>query len=146
MVEYECTECGGRFSTWTGIDGNVICVKCGGKVELRPAAPDLIVYGRKMTKQEKIREALLGKIKSIHSWRYYPGIGPLSAEDDTDDILECLHSQGAVIKVDIDYGEMKKVIFGLRGDRDENKIYPVSVNSIECVAVEPLIEDPVEGK
>ena len=45
-----------------------------------------------------IREGLLSKIKSIHAWRNSDE-DPMTAEDDTDDILRWLHSQGVVKKV-----------------------------------------------
>ena len=54
---------------------------------------------------EDIREALLSKVKSIRAWHNNPE-DPLTAEDDTNDILTYLRSQGVAIK-----GE-------------ENKIYP----------------------
>ena len=50
--------------------------------------------------REVIKEGLLSKVKSIRQWRFRPDIDPLSAEDDTDDILKWLHSQGAVLKID----------------------------------------------
>ncbi len=50
-----------------------------------------------MTKQEKIKKSLLLKIESIRAWRTRSD-DPLSAEDDVDDILRNLHSQGVVIK------------------------------------------------
>jgi len=51
-----------------------------------------------VSKQEEIEKRLLSKVKSIRAWRNYPDIDPLSAEDDTKDILDFLHSKGVVIK------------------------------------------------
>ena len=50
-----------------------------------------------MAKQEEIREGLISKVKSIRLWATNPD-DPLTAEDDADDILGMLHSQGVVIK------------------------------------------------
>ena len=77
-----------------------------------------------MTKQEEIREGLISKVKSIRAWATR-GDDPLSAEDDANDILNMLHSQGVVIKVDVDLT-----------DAD----VPCGVPCIEVIAVEPLIK------
>ena len=50
-----------------------------------------------MTIQEEIKEGLLGKVKSIRTWR---GDDPLTAEDDVEDILSWLNSKGVVVKVE----------------------------------------------
>ncbi len=52
-----------------------------------------------MTKQEEIREGLIAKVKSIRLWRTIYD-DPLTPEEDADDILRTLDSQGVVIKVE----------------------------------------------
>ena len=52
-----------------------------------------------MDKREEIREGLLSKVRSIRNWRNRDD-DPLSAEDDTEDILNYLHRQGFVLRVD----------------------------------------------
>ena len=51
-----------------------------------------------MTKQQEIREALISKVKSIRLWATRSD-DPMSVEDDVDDILKVLASQGAVLKI-----------------------------------------------
>ena len=51
-----------------------------------------------MTKQEEIREVLENKIKAIRRWEDVPLVD--SATYLVDDLLNYLHSQGVVIKVD----------------------------------------------
>jgi len=53
--------------------------------------------GLRAVAREEIREGLLSKIKSIRNWSQ-SGVDPLSAEDDTGDILKYLHDNDVVIK------------------------------------------------
>jgi len=57
-----------------------------------------------MTKQEEIREGLISKVKSIRLWAANTD-NPMSIEEDADDILKTLHSQGLVLKVDLELSE-----------------------------------------
>uniref|UniRef100_A0A6M3KXI2 Uncharacterized protein n=1 Tax=viral metagenome TaxID=1070528 RepID=A0A6M3KXI2_9ZZZZ len=50
-----------------------------------------------MSKQGEIEMALLSKVRSIRLWANSPN-DPLSAKDDTSDILRYLDSKGVVIK------------------------------------------------
>lgn len=51
----------------------------------------------KLSREEQIREGLLSKVKSIRAWATRTG-DPLTAEDDTEDILKFLHNNDVVIK------------------------------------------------
>lgn len=82
-----------------------------------------------MTKQEEIREALMSKIKSIRLWRTRYD-EPLTVEDDAEDILNYLHSQGVVIKV-----ESELTILA-----DKGKQIAGLIKEAGYTAVEPLIE------
>ena len=89
-----------------------------------------------MTKQEEIREGLIAKVKSIRLWRTIYD-DPLTPEEDADDILRTLDSQGVVIKVnrvhDSDCAVHNMPAYP-NGPCD-CRVLPVG-----CVAVEPLIE------
>ncbi|KKN74745.1 hypothetical protein LCGC14_0387870 [marine sediment metagenome] len=91
-----------------------------------------------MTKQEKIREGLISKVKSIRLWATNPE-DPLSVEDDADDILNFLHSQGVVIKVE---DQTIQVSLPADGKPSGLKVpYHLSNLGEHIVAVESLIEE-----
>ena len=89
-----------------------------------------------MTKQEGIREELEVKINRFDTFGE-----EYSYRGFADEILTYLHSQGVVIKVDVDYGGMGKIQFGIHGDDERELIHSITINGIECIAVEPLIKD-----
>ena len=101
-----------------------------------------------MTKQEEIKEEtkkLLSCYAGTLSLYYGGDISEEALEKHwnnlADDFVKTLHYLGIVRKVDIDYGEMDKIVFSVRGSKEEKKIYSVFVNHIECVATEPLIQE-----
>lgn len=98
-----------------------------------------------MTKQEEIREGI-GKIVSdtvkLHSIRagnqavfVYTGDKPLQ-----DLILEYLHSQGVVIKVDKEFPE-SLTVYGYGEEKYLRMVSPQELKEAGYVAVEPLIKE-----
>ena len=86
-----------------------------------------------MIKQEEIDWGLR---KLIREWTNEDGTKYLY--DFSRAIRNYLNDNGVMIKVDIDYGGMEKIQFGIHGDAKKKLIHSVTVNGIECVAIEPL--------
>ncbi len=67
-----------------------------------------------MKPQEEIREGLISKVKSIRQWAKRKD-DPLTVDDDADDIINYLHSQGVVLKVENELVNCRCPVHGLSG-------------------------------
>ncbi len=83
-----------------------------------------------MSKQAEIREGL----------KYQIAVGG-SYDTIVENIVKYLHEQGVVVKNTVDYGNMDKLTFGIKGDDVKKEIYSVNINGVECVPFESLIEE-----
>lgn len=94
-----------------------------------------------MTKQEEIREGMISKVKSIRAWSRNP-FDPFSIEGHADDILNYLHSQGAVLKVEGELPEPDETCPLMQG---RLLAWNINLKRDGYTLTEPLIEVPPEA-